>query len=166
MDGCTCARREPGVYDALLLDAFSIGGRIPFHLVSREFIALCRDRLAPGGVFVMNINSAMVGPQAGIFRSMYKTIESVFPKSTHAFCVNQGQIGRDQSTNIILVGINRDQPISADDWTAAAANYNSASYIGRAEIERMLDDLVVTLPDVSEAPIFTDDYAPIETMAF
>ena len=32
--------------------------------------------------------------------------------------------------------------------------------------QRMVHDLVVTLPDLGDAPVFTDDYAPIETMPF
>ncbi len=59
-DGRTFVRGvAAGHYDCIILDAFTIGGRIPFHLVTREFFALCREKLAPGGVFVMNINSAI-----------------------------------------------------------------------------------------------------------
>jgi spermidine synthase len=157
-----------GTYDAIILDAFSIGGRIPFHLVSKEFIALIRDRLAPGGVFVMNINSAQRGPKAQIFHSMYKTIESVFPESTYAFSLlrSTGMIAPTESTNVILVAVNRDSRFTSEEWQGMAADYSSASYVGPADIRQFLSDLVVTLPDMKGATMFTDDYAPIETMPF
>jgi spermidine synthase len=158
----------PGTYDCIVLDAFSIGGRIPFHLVSKEFIELLRDRLAPDGVFVMNINSAQRGPKAQIFYSMYKTFESVFPESTYAFSLmrSTGVIPPTETTNVILVAVNSDRRLTADDWQALAESYASNSYVGRPEVSRFVDDLIVTLPDMKGATMFTDDFAPIETMPF
>jgi spermidine synthase len=53
-DGEAFLRDEPGVYDAIVLDAFH-GDFIPAHLKSSAFLGLVRDRLAPGGVFIANI---------------------------------------------------------------------------------------------------------------
>jgi spermidine synthase len=155
-----------GAYDCIVLDAFSIGGRIPFHLVTREFIDLCREKLADGGVFVMNINSALEGEKAQIFRSMYKTVAAAFPKNAQAFALWRAEGQPELSTNVILVGINSDEPASRDEWVEWADQYESASQISRADVARMVHDLVVTLPDLGDAPMFTDDYAPIETMPF
>jgi spermidine synthase len=156
-----------GAYDCIVLDAFSIGGRIPFHLVTREFIAMCREKLARGGVFVMNINSALEGEKAQIFRSMYKTVAAAFPENAQAFALwrAEGQ-PPEYSTNVILVGIHSDEPASRAQWIEWADEYESASLISRADVARMVRDLVVTLPDLGDAPVFTDDYAPIETMPF
>ena len=155
----------PDHYDAIILDAFTIGGRIPFHLVTREFIELCRSRLTPGGVFLMNINSAADGPMAGIFQSMYKTLEDVFPQ-THAFVLGRQIFSTETTTNIILVAANSDQRLTHADWAERAAAYQSNSYVDRAEIEAMLPDLLLTAPNTDQAAEFTDDYAPIETMPF
>jgi spermidine synthase len=165
-DGRTFIRNAPdGHYDAIILDAFTIGGRIPFHLVSREFFALCRQKLTPGGVFLMNINSAVRGDASPIFHSMYKTIDEAFP-IVYAFALgNQLGIG-DQSTNIILVALNSDEPISPEKWSELARQYQSNSYVDGAQVERMVNDLINTLPDMKGAAVFTDDYAPIETMPF
>ena len=95
-DGRTFVRNSPdGHYDAIFLDAFTIGGRIPFHLVTREFFQLCRQKLAPGGVFVMNINSAVRGKNAEIFESMYTTLGEAFPQ-VHAFAIGK-QLGLQRS---------------------------------------------------------------------
>jgi spermidine synthase len=160
-----------GAYDAIILDAFTIGGRIPFHLVTQEFFELCRDKLSEGGVLVMNINSAVKGPLSPIFHSMYKTIDSVFPGRTQAFVLGR-ELGAPptQSTNIMLVAVNgstKDRPaLSAEEWRERAEQYESRSYVGRELMERMVRDLAITLPDFNDAALFTDDYAPIETMPF
>jgi spermidine synthase len=166
VDGRSFVRDAPPAhYDAIILDAFTIGGRIPFHLVTHEFIDLCRSRLAPGGVFLMNINSAEAGPRSAIFRSMYKTLAGVFPQ-THAFVLYRQHISADTSTNIILVAANGDQRLTHADWAARAAAYQSNSYVTREQIDAMLADLLITVPPTESAAEFTDDYAPIETMPF
>jgi len=166
-DGRTFVRNAAeGQYDCIILDAFTIGGRIPFHLATREFFTLCRERLAPGGVFLMNINSALSGERSGIFHSLYKTVEAVFPNTTYAFAFGRAFVPPTVSTNIILVGVNGEQPITPAGWQELAEQYESASYVGRERMKRMVGDLVTPPPDVSEAAMFTDDYAPIETMSF
>jgi spermidine synthase len=165
-DGRTFVRNAPaGHYDAIILDAFTIGGRIPFHLVTREYFALCRQKLTPHGVFLMNINSAVRGEASPIFHSMYKTIDQEFP-AVYSFALGS-QFGiREQSTNIILVALNADDPISSEKWSELARRYQSNSYVDGVQVERMVKDLLVTLPDMDDAAVFTDDYAPIETMPF
>lgn len=165
-DGRSFVREAPdGHYDAIILDAFTIGGRIPFHLVTREFFTLCRQKLAPGGVFLMNINSALRGENGRIFQSMHRTLGTAFP-GVSSFALGSRFGERQESTNVILVAVNRDAPLTADEWSAAAAAYQSASYVDGAQLNVMVEDLVRTLPDLSSAALFTDDFAPIETMPF
>jgi len=47
-DGRVFLNRHKDTYDLILVDAFQ-GGYIPFHLLTREFYALLKQRLAPGG---------------------------------------------------------------------------------------------------------------------
>lgn len=165
-DGRTFVRNAPhGHYDCIVLDAFTIGGRIPFHLVTQEYFQLCRQKLAPGGVLVMNINSAVRGPNAAIFHSMYKTIDQAFT-GVDAFAIGWQYGLRDQSTNVILVAVNEDEPISSYQWINLASQYKSASYVGRQNVETMVRDRLTALPNMEAAATFTDDYAPIETMPF
>ena len=46
--GCSSSATQPK-YDVILIDAFH-GGYVPFHLLTKEFYALVKERLAPGGV--------------------------------------------------------------------------------------------------------------------
>jgi spermidine synthase len=89
-DGRMFVRRVRAKYDCVILDVFTAGGRIPFHLVTREFLQLCRDKMTADGVFVMNINSAVEGPLSGIFQSMVRTVGAVFP-NTYVFAVEHGR---------------------------------------------------------------------------
>jgi spermidine synthase len=165
-DGRMFVRNSPDEhYDAIILDAFTIGGRIPFHLVTEEFFALCREKLTSGGVFLMNINSAVRGREAAIFRSMYKTLDAAFP-GVNAFALHSQYGIGDNSTNIILVAMNREDPMTANQWQTAAGNYESSSYVDRTQVEAMIRDLLKSPPNVEDAALFTDDYAPIETMSF
>lgn len=164
-DGRIFLRRNDTQYDCIVLDAFTIGGRIPFHLVTREFFELCRSRLTPGGVFVMNLGSALEGPRSGIFRSLYRTVGAVF-KNVDVFALKHKEINRDQTINIILVASDAAARLTADDWRARADQYHSASYIDTPMMKAMITDLVPDIVPDPFAPIFTDDYSPIETMPF
>jgi spermidine synthase len=47
-------RRTAARYDLIVVDAYR-QPYIPFYLATREFFQLCRDRLAPGGMVIINI---------------------------------------------------------------------------------------------------------------
>lgn len=174
-DGRMFVRGSRDSYDCIVLDAFSIGGRIPFHLATSDFFRLCRQRLAPGGVFVMNINSAIEGPWSHIYHSLYKTLAAEFPQ-TYAFAHGSANSAvpsgdeagksREQSTNILLVATSGRETWALDEWRRRAHDYDSKSYVGRDVVKLLVENLVTDPPDMSAAPVLTDDYAPIETMAF
>ena len=46
-------RRSDGGYDVIMVDAYR-QPYIPFYLATKEFFELVRDRLAPGGVVIVN----------------------------------------------------------------------------------------------------------------
>ena len=61
-DGRMYLRDTRATYDCIVLDTFTIGGRIPFHLVTKKFMTLCSRHMSADGVLVMNINSAWWDP--------------------------------------------------------------------------------------------------------
>ena len=54
-DGRVFLNRNKGLYDLILLDAYR-GGFVPFHLLTKEFYALLKERLTPGGVIASNVH--------------------------------------------------------------------------------------------------------------
>jgi spermidine synthase len=76
MDGRRFLLSSGGAYDMIALDAFG-SSSIPFHLASREAFALMASRLAPDGVFVLNVQS--IGWNGTIVRSLAATLKTQFP---------------------------------------------------------------------------------------
>ncbi len=52
-------RKMEGPYDVIILDAYSSGGQIPFHLLTWEFLHEVRAKLAENGVLATNIISGV-----------------------------------------------------------------------------------------------------------
>ena len=50
------------------------GGYVPFHLLTREFYALVKQRLAPGGAAAFNVHDG-----TKLYASTCKTLGEVFP---------------------------------------------------------------------------------------
>jgi spermidine synthase len=71
-DGRVYLNRHGGLYDLILVDAFRETG-IPFHLITREFFNLAKQRLAPGGAVVININGG-----TKLYLSAMVTLHAVF----------------------------------------------------------------------------------------
>jgi len=69
-----------GPFDAIVVDAYR-QPYIPFHLVTREFFALVRDRLAPGGVVAINVGTPprlteAVSRIAGTMRTVFPAVQA------------------------------------------------------------------------------------------
>jgi len=72
-DGRVFLNRNSERYDLILLDAYR-GGYVPFHLLTREFYTLVKQRLAPGGAAVFNVHDGNK-----LYASTIKTLGEVFP---------------------------------------------------------------------------------------
>jgi hypothetical protein len=82
-DGRQVVRKaKDGEYDVIVLDAYSSGGQIPFHLMTWEFMSEVRSKLSPRGVLITNIISAVKNlnpqdiPPAALFLAEYQTLSA------------------------------------------------------------------------------------------
>jgi spermidine synthase len=73
VDGRVFLNRSKESYDLILLDAYR-GGYVPFHLLTREFYTLVKQRLAPGGAAAFNVHDG-----SKLYASTIKTLGEVFP---------------------------------------------------------------------------------------
>jgi spermidine synthase len=71
-DGRVFLNRSNELYDLILLDAYR-GGYVPFHLLTREFYTLVKQRLAPGGAAAFNVHDG-----SKLYASTVKTLGEVF----------------------------------------------------------------------------------------
>lgn len=171
-DGRRFVRRTTGRYDLVILDAFTIGGQIPFHLTTQEFMREIRDVLEPDGVFLANITSALEGPRSLILRSEYKTVASVFqgvylfPRPTDQERGQARDSAKSNARNVILIGL-----MGAENWTSEAVAGRAAMLTknGGVYSPTFLDDalrLYKSPVRTDDVPLLTDDYAPVDTMVF
>lgn len=144
-DARTFLNRSGKTYDAVILDAFSSHYSVPFQLATVEAMHRLRERLNEDGVLVMNLISALTGPQGQFFRALHATLQAAFP-TVLAFPVSHPEDG-DRVQNIILVALRSGRPPGMENSDPHIQAYLDNNWKGD-----ILRDL----------PILTDDFAPVE----
>src|ERR1043166_2551773 len=71
-DGRVFLNRSKDRYDLILLDAYR-GGFVPFHLLTKEFYTLVKERLTPGGAVASNVHDG-----TKLYHSTVRTLAEVF----------------------------------------------------------------------------------------
>lgn len=108
-DGRQFLEREPGPYDAVVLDAFV--GKTPVRsLATVEALRLVRRALTPGGLLLMNVVSCAGGTDVSLLRSAVATALSVFGHVKVALATDDAHAAED---NYLLVA--SDAPIDLPD---------------------------------------------------
>jgi spermidine synthase len=131
-----------GPFDAIVVDAYR-QPYIPFHLISKEFFTLVRDRLGPHGVVAINVGTP---PNlTGVVDWVQRTMRAVFPAV---------QAVRYDDFNSVLIGY-RD-PAEA---TGARETLMGATGLP-AGPSRLLATGLRAVPPGGD--VLTDDRAPIE----
>jgi len=184
-DGRREMKNLEGGYDVIVLDAYSSGGHIPAHLTTREFLELCRSKLAPGGVVVSNVISGLTTKTSEFYQSEYLTMmragfPNVYTFPRYPTPEEQRQRGtsiddywRGRSINIILVATQEEKRLSKP-WILTKAR----SLMRRKEhpvvikgFDEHADDLWESsrssedmLGEFEYAIELTDDYCPVDVM--
>jgi spermidine synthase len=171
-DGRNFVRRTTTKYDLVILDAFTIGGQIPFHLTTQEFMREIKQVLTPGGVLLANINGTPRGSRSRILRSGYKTVSTVFdsiylfPHLHESERKQTGAIDPNRSRSVILIAVDGAQRWTKESIAAIAAELQQS---GRVHTPTFLEDArqfyELNLP-TDDVPLLTDNYAPVDTMVF
>ena len=135
-------RRTTARYDVIYLDTYR-QPYIPFYLSTREFFALARDRLAPGGSIVINVGHPEGNDE--LERVLSATMGSAFRF-----------VARDpvKSTSTILIG-SQTRPTPGRLRAAAERLPGPLRPIASAEAGRLA-------PGLRGGEVYTDDKAPVE----
>jgi len=171
-DGRRFVRRSQTKYDLVVLDAFTIGGQIPFHLTTREFFDEIKQTLSPDGVVLANINGTMRGRRSRIWRAEYKTLATAFP-NVYLFPYlheterrQSGVFDQDRPRSLILIAVNGGERWTKESILATATQLEQS---GVARTPTFLEDaeqfFEARVP-TDDVPLLTDDYAPVDTMVF
>ncbi|HMJ02329.1 MAG TPA: fused MFS/spermidine synthase [Conexibacter sp.] len=141
-DGRTFLRQSARRWDAIFVDAYR-QPYVPFHLATREFFALARERLTPGGVVLVNVGHPE-GSDA-LEETLSATMRDVFE-----------HVARDASEDTNTVLIASDAPISADRlWRALPGLDPELRPVGADAAGRLE-------PALDGGSVYTDDRAPVE----
>jgi spermidine synthase len=131
-----------GGYDVIMVDAYR-QPYIPFYLATREFFELARDRLAPGGVVIVNAGH----PEGNddLEKVLGRTLADVFPT-----------VIRDplEDTNTLLLA--SEGPASGERLAAAVPRLPEDLRVIAARESSRIE------PRLSGGEIYTDDRAPVE----
>jgi spermidine synthase len=129
-------------YDGIFVDAYR-QPYIPFYLATKEFFALVRDRLTPGGVLVINVGHPE--GSSALEEVLTATVRSVFPN-----------VVRDpiEDTNTMLTASTA--PLSAESLLHASSGLPE-------DVARLAREAAVRLqPPLIGGRVYTDDRAPVE----
>lgn len=129
-------------WDAIFVDAYR-QPYVPFHLATREFFALARERLNPGGVVLVNVGHPERSDD--LERMLTATMGDVFAR-----------VLRDPSQDVNTVLLATDAPASTQRlWEAVPGldpELRPVATDAAERLERGLDG----------GRVFTDDRAPVE----
>jgi spermidine synthase len=134
--------RSAGGYDAIMVDAYR-QPYIPFYLTTREFFELARERLAPGGVVIVNVGHPEGSDE--LDRVLGRTMAAEFPR------VLRYPI---EPTNTLLL---------AGDGRLSAARLRRQAPSLAPELRPIARDAAAKLaPRLDGGEVYTDDRAPVE----
>ncbi|MBJ7471058.1 MAG: fused MFS/spermidine synthase [Solirubrobacteraceae bacterium] len=158
-------RRSDGDYDAIIVDAYR-QPYIPFHLSTREFFSLAKDRLAPGGVVIVNVGH----PEGD------RELERVLGASMQAAGLRY--VVRDPAQRLSTQVAARAEPIELETMLrsfqsrrsqlaalpGAAAESRSLA-ADRAALDQTAIQTAARLePGFTDGAVYTDDKAPVELL--
>ncbi len=137
-------------YDFIFGDVYNGVRYIPAHLVTKEFFEIIRDHLSDNGIYMMNIISSIKGNNSTLFKSVAKTLCSVFDNII-VFAITPNFLNMTQ--NVVLLTSN--YKISLDIDTNKNIITTSLKKLLATHVSR-------TKYDISDAPLLTDEYNPVE----
>jgi predicted membrane-bound spermidine synthase len=136
-------------FDVIVGDAFA-DIAVPAHLVTEEFFRLVSDRLAPGGVYAMNVIDN--ADRLNALAALVVTLRAVFP-SVEVWTEARRPEPGERRVFVILAGAS-DSPVSSVEALAPEPLRFAAL------AESFLDEIVTR---TGIRPL-TDDYAPIDRL--
>ena len=144
----TLFRQKNRLYDVIVTDAFH-DIAIPYHLVTHEYIELARSRLQPDGLFTTNVVDAFPNPR--MVKSLLKTLRQSF---AHVDVWLDEIPAQPQRMTFV---------IAASDKAFSGDFLDSRRGFERRWF-RINEPLLQSGDALSDLPVFSDDFVPVERM--
>ena len=141
-------------YDLVFVDVFGSWYSVPFHMGTVEAMGAMRRAVAPDGVMVMNIISALEGEQGKLFESIHASIREHFA-DVRVFAVRAPR-QRQEVQNLMVLAFPEKRPD-----LAATLDRQPPDAPGDAKTftHMLARQVKISEPTV---PALTDAYAPVE----
>ena len=123
---------------------------VPYHLLTREYVALVKSRLNDKGMYVLNVVDVPSDPL--LLKSMYKTLKAVFAYVDLWIEARQVEVKR--YTYVV----------SARDTAPMPASLSSEKGFKRRWLN-ISDKIFSNGTALADIPLLTDDYAPVERLS-
>ena len=137
-------------FDLVVGDAFG-GLAVPWHLTTTEFLQEVQRVLRPGGTYVMNLIDY---PPLGFVRAETATAGRLFGHV--AVISGHATLAGENGGNVVIVATA--EPLDVAAVTARMETWGAASSTG------ILSDPGAVRGFVGDAPILTDDFAPVDQL--
>ncbi len=138
---------DPRPFDVVVGDAFG-GMSVPWHLTTVEFLTLLKSSMAPDGVYVMNVidhgERRFARAEMATLRQLFANVVVVAPEH---------YVTGDGGGNYVIVATDSDIDPDAIGANLDERGSESAVHDG-VDLERFIGD----------APVLTDDFAPVDTL--
>jgi spermidine synthase len=146
-------------YDIIEIDIFQGGVFIPFYLTTQEFFSLCKKRLKPGGMLMMNVNilknwNEGQAKGATLYGSIGNTIYEVFPS---VFYVKL------KGGNVMFLAFKEN--ISLEALSGLIRKAHAKSWETRQILSYSLKK-VKSYEKQENSPILTDDLSPLDKLTY
>jgi predicted membrane-bound spermidine synthase len=166
-DGRTwLAAQGDAEFDAIVLDTY-FADSIPFHLTTREFLELAKERLAPDGIVAANLIGAVEGERSELLRSMHRTWGAVFDDvAVYPVPTSEG-VRLDSFGNVeFLASAERGvlPPRGGEAALVEGADLAGDEPVLDSQLRRLLDARYVQAIPHDGVPTLTDDLAPVDSL--
>ncbi len=142
-DGRVFLNRRKDTYDLILVDAFH-GGYVPFHLLTKEFYALLKQRLTPNGAAAFNVHDG-----TKLYASTLLTLASVFA-SVHLYPSGEGEV----------IAVATAAPAPDVETLASRAAALQERHKFRFALPQLLERRSERKP-AQKGELLTDDFSPV-----
>lgn len=140
-------------YDLVFVDVFNSHYSVPFHVGTRQAAKEMARALAPGGMLLMNVISAVEGEDGRLFRSIYHALGESFEK-VDVYCVSLPE--RPVEVQNLMLAAYHQKP-AREKKRLAKVGIDPAM----DEIEKMEASLYKkAIPD--DVPALDDDFSPVD----
>ncbi|WP_374280419.1 fused MFS/spermidine synthase [Desulfovibrio sp.] len=148
--------RQRDQYDLVFVDVFNSHYAVPFQMGTREAAAALRRAVAPGGVMLMNVISAVEGPDGRLFQGIFNALEQSFAE-VQVYCA--GGETPDKLQNLMVAAFPERRGAAGVGTAPAEAGPDAAE--GAVSLSAMLASRY-TGKQPFTTPALTDDFAPVE----